>query len=748
MGYDGWAFRPKGLPSYLDFCERGWQRASLAEWDARWQRLSVPARRALLTEVKAPPQGYAAGSVNAGTPVTKFQPEILKELSDAGFLRVVPGELKTRPDRVVTVNDAGGFRTRVRALHRIRLLGSQEPGRLEKYINTACYPSRLVPFVSGVLREAGIDTVLTEEGALTYLTSERWPDLVLKAVKDPVAEKVLNAARKSGEPLPIDDLPKLVKVKDSAQVRAALDRLVTYLALFEDLNDATLAIEVGLLPEVRARIAAAALKVDPPALAVCQSTRELAADTAPLIDDLRAFLLEVASDPPRLRQDGEIFSKETERFYQTMDPLPGWLADHLQVSPESRLDKAYSEASTLKLVKEHREGEKELRLRLTSAGQAWISADAREQYTKIYESFRKLPRQEKSYFDYELGDYRNPYASHWSGYYSPYVLTDRVFLGAEVSVAPPRSGKGEKKSVTPTVNDLEAVREAVGKALLKLPEGVYHTLGSVTEHFVCGDRNVFLLGHGQEDVRVFDHGRPVPPLSEAREAVGRRALKDLVLARLIPLGALRAAVDDEGRLCVARTARLGAYFGFEPVPEPTGVGGSGGAKVVVQPDFSVVVIGLSTAALAELAPFCERSTRGGSGPGASVLKITRDSVTRAIAQGLKPQQILDRLRKHATHEPPANVLREIKDWGGWVKSVSTERLTVVRCPDREAADRVVGVLKRQVERLNDTTLALDTDRLLPSDRKKLRDNGILVSTSAEGPGPTAPKKKTSRRRYY
>src|SRR4051812_24088496 len=125
MGYDGWGLQRRGLPSHADFCERGWQRKSLAGWDDRWERLSLPARRALLTDVKAPPQGYAAGSVNAGTPATKFSPEILKELADAGFVRIVPGALKTRPDRVVTQSEAAGFRVRVRTLERIGLLGSR-----------------------------------------------------------------------------------------------------------------------------------------------------------------------------------------------------------------------------------------------------------------------------------------------------------------------------------------------------------------------------------------------------------------------------------------------------------------------------------------------------------------------------------------------------------------------------------------------------------------------------------------------
>ncbi|MCA1686592.1 MAG: helicase-associated domain-containing protein [Planctomycetia bacterium] len=379
---------------------------------------------------------------------------------------------------------------------------------------------------------------------------------------------------------------------------------------------------------------------------------------------------------------------------------------------------------------------------------AWLTAETKDQYAQVYDGFRTTPKRESTYLDDELDDYINPYSAQWYGYYASSVLSDRTFLGSTVAVVAPRTGKGEKKSLTPTARDVEALREAIGRSFMELPEGVYHRLDGVIEHLVFRDKNVLLLGHQQEAVRVFHKGQPVPALEEAREEVGREALKELALTRLIPLGGLRAAVDVEGKLCVARTPRLGAYFGFGPMPDLSGAGAGEGSKVVVQPDFSVVVIGLSTAALAELAPFCERTGRGNVGPGASVLKITRESVTRAIAQGLKPQQIVDRLTRHASHEPPANVVHEVREWGAWVKSVSTARLTVLRCPDRETADRVVGVLKRQVERLNDTTLALDAERLLPAERKKLRDNGLLVGGAAEKTSPAARKKVGARRRSY
>ena len=214
-----------------------------------------------------------------------------------------------------------------------------------------------------------------------------------------------------------------------------------------------------------------------------------------------------------------------------------------------------------------------------------------------------------------------------------------------------------------------------------------------------------------------------------------------MIRRLIPLGCVRAAIDAEGKVCVARERRLDAYFGREVDRAELAPAADAAARVVVQPDFSVIVIGLNPAAAAELAPFCERTTRGG-GRGALILKITRDSVVKAVSHGLKPAEIADRLRRHASNEVPANVLREVQDWSSWVRQVTPSTLTVLRCPDRDTADRVVSALKRQAERVNDTLVAIDQTKLTAADRNKLRRTG---SSSRGTPRPGRSGRRRGRR---
>ncbi len=750
MGNVGWRSTSGSRVGQAEFAERGWKRDGLADWDERWEDLSIPARSAILNEIKAPPQGYGGHSANSGTAIDKLKPEVVKELAAAGFVKIQPSPLATRPDRVVCGEAAADFRTRVRTLNRLHLLDPNQPGSLSKYIHASCYPGRLGWFVSSIVNSDERIQPFAEADALMYLNASRWPEIVLKAINDPIATQVIDLLCASDQPLPLKSLAKRFKTAEPAQVRKALDALIARLAVFEDLDPKTFVIKVGLLPEVRARIAAAATRTVRPALKVCSKPESIGLETGPLVDDLRAFLLEVASDPPRLRQDGEIFSKEQDRFLAALGPSSTWSSSVLGIPDDDRLDLAYGEAETLKFVKDHKEG-KSLQLQLTPRGRAWLTADTRDQYAQIYEAYRILPNKGEAQYDddaFSLDDsdeFIIRYMTPEYTYFSRLSLNDRTFLGSPIAVAPSKPGK--KGSGEPSIKAVEALREAIGNAFLALPEGVYHRLESVAEHLAFRDQNVLLLGSKQEDVTIYLNSHVIPALEEARDEVARKTIIELVKSRLIPLGAVRPAIDADGNLCFARAPRLGAYFGLATIPEEDGGVTSAGSKVIIQPDFSVVVIGLSSGALAELAPFCDRSGTGSHGSGASVLKITRESVTRAIAQGLKPQQILDRLKKHASHDPPANVLREISDWGGWVKTVSISRLTVVRCPDRETADRVAGALKQHGERLNETTLALDAEKLTSIERNKLKLHGILIETRTNLPAAAAPKRKAAKRRY-
>ena len=149
-------------------------------------------------------------------------------------------------------------------------------------------------------------------------------------------------------------------------------------------------------------------------------------------------------------------------------------------------------------------------------------------------------------------------------------------------------------------------------------------------------------------------------------------------------------------------------------------------RVIVQPDFSVLVIGLDPSPAAEIAPFCDRAG-GQAGQGVMTFKISRDSVIRAASQGLTASAIVARLKKFASVDVPENILREIHEWANWVRLVNIRNVTVVRCPDKETVARVVSALGKKSERLSDTLVAIHEPNLTSAERHKLRESGILVT---------------------
>jgi hypothetical protein len=275
--------------------------------------------------------------------------------------------------------------------------------------------------------------------------------------------------------------------------------------------------------------------------------------------------------------------------------------------------------------------------------------------------------------------------------------------------------------------DRQALRDATFRAFAELPAGVFQRLDSFLAHATFGRYNPLLLGRERPDeVAVFWSHHSVPALEEQREEVGRLLLNHVIRGRLIPLGCLRTALADNGGLCIARLPQLDAYFGQQEVALDLPDEAAAGPRVVVQPDFSVVIIGLNPTPAAELAPFCER-VQGHAGQGVLVFKLTRDAVVKAVTHGLAPAEVVARLQRHASNVVPANVLEEVRGWCDWVRRLTPETMTVFRCPDRETADRVLSALGRDAQRLGETLVGLAGERVTAAVRNKLYKQGIIVT---------------------
>ena len=113
-------------------------------------------------------------------------------------------------------------------------------------------------------------------------------------------------------------------------------------------------------------------------------------DESPIANDLRALLLEVASEPPRIRQDGSLFQKEVDRFRTVLEPLPPWLLKLLRWSDEGRLSQALGGPGRFELVKYSLRGDADP-APAHLQGERWLSSGLDEQYAKMYRLLNAAP---------------------------------------------------------------------------------------------------------------------------------------------------------------------------------------------------------------------------------------------------------------------------------------------------------------------------------------------------------------------
>ena len=685
-------------------------------WETRWRQLSPRARAALLNDIKAPanPASTRPPSIIAA----RLPDAVVDELTAAGVVERQPGASPKLPERLIVPPVAVAFVQRIQELATWHPLAQERPEWLLGYVQRSFLSATLDRDLRPVFQQAGEDAFVSRGILLTqYVVSREWPAWVAQSLKQPLAEAILRAIEEAGGVVSLDELPGLLPDVSPLKVRLVVDALVARLALFEDLQPGTLDMMFGLLLPVREALRRAREPQARPALQPCPETSDLLPEGGYEVSDIRGFLVELASAPARLRQNLTLYQKETERFAAAIEPLPAWTASLLPaLSDERRLQQASRWCAVLGLTRSvDRDGA--TWLELTREGQQWLAGDLAGQYRRLFAHLRTDQDDQ-------------------TGHYSPYQ-GDFIFLGAGISAF---EGKEKRKGwwAEMTATDRDRLRESFYAAFKDLPPGKFFRLNSVLAHATFGVHNPLTLG-GLDAQRVtvrFDG--VVPPLAEAREAAGRRSLELLITGRLLPLGCLQAGIDGEGWLCIARHARLDAYFGQPVADEALAGTPMAGARVLVQPDFSVIILGTMPAAAAELAPFCERS--GGRGAAGTLqMKITREAVVGAVAGGLTGKEIEDRLTRHSSVPVPANVLHEVREWAGWVRTAEATPLVVLRCPDRATADRVASALGKQAERLTDTVVAVPAGALGSAERNKLKHHGILVRATKAAPATRGKK---------
>ena len=731
---------PSSVPaSKRAFYELAWRRTDLREFDHVWKTLSIDARIAFLTVVKIPRSGVLFNPPGVHTDL--FPHAAAEELSLAGLVKIEATAVQKGglpQSKIYLRQEAFDFAVRMRAIHSARLTDKYEPARITKFIDTmmgAAGVEKLAPIYLATNVVSTASRRIFETG---ILNSRSWPDWVSVFLKNPMADALVRALAESPGPMDPELLLKAASPDDPEAARPALDLLIGHMALVEDLDPKTKDLVVSFLGVVAdRRKASQKLANQRKTLSPVEPFAHVMPHDALLVNDLRQILIEIAGDPIRVKTNAEPFAKDLTRLSDTLDPFPDWLFKAIPWKPEGRVKQMLDVAIWAGLVTPRVGTAGERRLSISSKGSAWIIKSPQDQYPEVY-----------SYFIQNDEDARQD--------------GDLLFFGARVKVLAEKKQASPKAygssygyyypnyydSLTPSKEQVTAVRESFYKAFKTLPMGQFFDLHNVVSYVVGSKANPLLCGKSPADLKIVADDKILVKTEESLTTFAENLVLCQIVLRMIPLEAM--AVGSDGTLLyVARTPKLDLYYGkksTEKMPEPVDVGPT---KVIVQPDFSVMIIGLDPAPVIELAPFCER-VKGRSGQGAVSYKITKEGVFKAVAGGLPAKQVLERLKKHATIGLPDNVAREVADWAAKVRQVQPESLMVLRCQDADTADRVHSALGKVAERLSPMVVGLAATSINSTLRQKLLAQGIMLGEIDKGISKSKPKPKAKIKRasYY
>jgi Helicase conserved C-terminal domain len=685
-----------------EFDENNFLWKDITPWANKWQSLSAPARLAFLQKVKSPtsPNRFTEISSNPEA----INATVRQELLTAGFIELrCPRGKKT--ERVFVLDAVIPFANRVRSLHKYRLTAPNNALELARYVNRFFIKYPLMLRVREVMKAVGKNVIHIAETDFfnRYVSRFRWTEWVLKYLDDSLTNRVHDLIWTADKPMTRSELHTALVKHPSDQVDNAIRKLIAHLVLFEDLRNDTWKIVVGVLPAVREEKVKSLQPRVRPTLEKAGKPANFASSSGTLVDDLRVLLLELAEEPPRLKTDGTFYQKEEERLIAVLPEWTEWLASFLQKNPISRLHQVHEFARRLQMASgvdgsEHR-------LRLTEQGEAWLASPAHDQYAIIYRTLASTDERTTDYYA---------------------CSSESVFLGDNAAVLLAKQPNAHYSIWNIPIERRMALRNALFAAFTILQQGQHYRFHSVIEHLCFGNQNPLLTGKHFDEVVIWVGGRRVHDLDDSLEAESRTFLERHIKERLVPLGCVTVGVDSVGQICIARNSRYDAYFGKAPMTADLVEEGMPTAKVVVQPDFSIIIIGANPTPAAELAPFCER-VKGHAAQGSMTLKICRESVIKAVEHGMNAGEILKRLEKHASNALPTNVIHEVKMWSGWVRKVDVKTMVVIQCPDDETADRVMTALRTRGERLGATTIGMNQMSLNTADRKALKRLGVVFA---------------------
>ncbi|MFP4057359.1 MAG: helicase-associated domain-containing protein [Candidatus Brocadiia bacterium] len=273
----------------------------------------------------------------------------------------------------------------------------------------------------------------------------------------------------------------------------------------------------------------------------------------------------------------------------------------------------------------------------------------------------------------------------------------------------------------PLAAHLSAVVQTATDLLLELPPdawvGAYPFVGGAVARYLLDRIEEEEAAPAQEEPQepwpgAFEYFLRAPSLSDIAAATRRDALRALHYVGLADVG--RRA----DRTFVRASPVAGAILGREEAPRP-------GAILMVNPDFEVMLFPEPghVALLHRLCAFCEREKSEVT----LHLRITRESVRRAVLRGLDAEGMVATLRQHCRVPLPQNIEYSVRTWADSVHPAEVRTCHVLELPRAELVDAVLQLpqVRPLVERrLSPTAAVLRRKHLGPEAEEALKELGI------------------------
>jgi hypothetical protein len=281
-------------------------------------------------------------------------------------------------------------------------------------------------------------------------------------------------------------------------------------------------------------------------------------------------------------------------------------------------------------------------------------------------------------------------------------------------------------------SDLTAARARLAKHLAALPAGTWLSLEGFLRRIHSSEP--FIIWSQDELVRRFGL-RALQGFRNQWFEIEGRIIADMLRTMLFWLGAVDIGRDKQKRFVSFRVTKQGR--GLLDPGHATEASHAPAKALLVQPNFEVLVLEPDSRVVWTLLKIADlvRHDR------VSVYLLNKESVSRAVEDGLSPDEIVTFLEKNGGKSLPQNVAHSVHDWARRIKRLDLSQVTLIEVADPVVLDELLASrkTKRYVARRLSPTIALavlpdvsDSGREDPVQRlmKELKAAGYLPRISA------------------